>query len=347
MHAIARILILALWICASLGVCSSGAHASDTLKVCATVPELGSIIKHIGGGDVSVTVFAKPAENPHFVEAKPSFIRKLHEADLFCIVGLELEIGWVPVLIQQSRNGDIRPGAKGYLDTSNLIRPLEVPTVAVDRSMGDVHPTGNPHFLLDPLGALRVAEAIQKKMVMLRPSLKKGVEERYAAFRKKMGVSMVGEKLAGKYDFTKLARLHQHGKLGDFLKSQQEDGLLGGWLGGMLPYYGAKVVADHNLWPYFARTFGLRVAAHLEPLPGISPTTKHLAKVVKQMKAENVKVLMSCAYYDPKTANKVAKLTGARVALMANQAGARPGTDDFFGMVDYNVKALAAAFGGK
>jgi len=329
----------------TLLVVVSSPVSAQTLRACATVPELGSLIKEVGGDRVSVSVFAKGTEDPHFIEAKPSFIKILSECNLYVQIGLELEVGWAPVLLRNARNGKVLPGARGYLDVSTVITPLEIPTTPVDRSMGDVHPLGNPHYLPDPLNGLRVAGLIRDRLSELQPSNAQYFAERYTSFRQRLGTTMVGEALAKKYEFEKLALLAEHGRLVDFLKSQGEESLLGGWLGMMRPYYGAKVVTDHKMWSYFARRFGLEVVDYLEPKPGIPPTTQHLNEVINVMKQDNVKVVLAAAYYDPRYAQFVSENTGAKVVNMANQAGARPGTDDYIGMVDYNVRQLATALG--
>jgi len=316
---------------------------AQEIRSCATVPELGSLLKDIGGDRVSVSVFAKGTEDPHFVEAKPSFIKTLSACDLYVQVGMELEAGWAPVLLRNARNGKVLPGASGYLDASTVITPLEVPTAPVDRSMGDVHPFGNPHFLLDPLSGLQVARLIRDKLSNLQPANSKYFADRYDAFRRRLGTAMVGEALAQKYDFEKLALLFARGKLDDFLKSQGEAALLGGWLAQLRPYHGAKVVGDHNEWPYFAERFGIQVVGFLEPKPGIPPTTAHLNALVNEMKADGVRVILVSAYYDPRYAQFVSENTGAKIVNIANQAGARPGTDDYIAMVDYNVRQLVAA----
>ena len=316
------------------------------LKVAATVPELGSLAREVGGNQVEVTVFANGTEDPHFVEAKPSFVKVLSQTDLFIQVGMENELGWVPLLVQNAGNPNVLPGAKGFLDASTVITPLDVPTGTVDRSLGDVHAAGNPHFLTDPLNGLKVAALIRDKLLELRPDQRSAFEQRYRAFRQRLGVAMVGETLAEKYDFEKLALLYEHSKLGDFLKQQGDDGKLGGWLGMMLPYYGTKVVADHNVWPYFARRCGITVVGFMEPKPGIPPTTRHLSELVNTMRAEQVKLVIRVPYYDPRHAQFISQNTGATVVNMAHQVGARPGTDDYIGMIDFNVRSLAAALRG-
>ena len=211
--------------------------------------------------------------------------------------------------------------------------------------MGDVHPFGNPHYLLDPIDGLKAARLIRDKLTTLRPSAKDAFEAGYAAFRKKLGAALVGEKLAKKYDFEKLAVLAEHGKLLEFLKSQGDGQLLAGWLGLVAPYYGTKAVGDHNLWPYFAQRFGLNMVGYLEPKPGIAPSTKSLAEMVGRMKSEGVKVVLASPYFDQRHAKFVAEKSGARVVTMGHQVGAHQGCETYLSMVDHNVQELAAALG--
>lgn len=317
--------------------------APEPLKICATVPDLGELAKEIGGNKVSVTVFAKGGEDPHFLDAKPGLIKILSQADLLVEVGMELEVGWLPVLVKNARNGNVLPGARGHLDASAAITPLDVPTGPVDRSMGDVHSAGNPHYLLDPINGIRVAGLIRDKLKEFRPSDAPFFDERYASFRKRIGSALVGDLLSAKYDFEKLAVLFQYGKLGTFLKEQHEDGLLVGWFARMLPYYGVKAVGDHNLWTYFAARFGISVIGFLEPKPGVSPTTGHLGSLIASMQKEGVRIILKSPYFDPKPAEFVAQRTGARIVPMVHQAGAAKGTDDYISMVDYNVQQIVNA----
>ncbi|MDD2901869.1 MAG: metal ABC transporter substrate-binding protein [Syntrophales bacterium] len=329
----------------ALGFCSAAfaQTATGPLKACVTVPELGSLVREIGGNQVSVTVFAKDKENPHFVEAKPSFIKDLSQADLFVQLGLEMEMAWAPVLLQNATNGRVLPGARGFLDASTAITPLEVPTGTVDRSMGDIHPFGNPHYLADPLNGLKVAALIRDKLTDLRPGQRAYFQERYQNFRQRLGAALVGEKLARKYDFAKLAILYEHGKLLHFLKQQGDQTLLGGWMGQMLPYYGVKAVADHNLWPYFAHRFGIVVVGFMEPKPGVPLSTRHLGELIKIMEDQKVKLVLSTPFFDPRHARFVAGKTGARIVEMAHQVGARPGAGDYLSMINYNIRQLQAA----
>ena len=319
------------------------APASGPLRVCATVTDLGSLVREIGGNQVAVTVFSKGTENPHFVEARPSFIKALSTADLYVQIGMELEAAWAPVLLQNARNGRILPGNSGYLDASVAITPLEVPTGTVDRSMGDVHPEGNPHYLLDPLNGLRVAREIRDRLTLLRPEHKKYFDQQYASFERKTATALMGERLAGRYDLSKIADLFQRGRLETYLRERNEAQLLEGWLGAMLPFHGTRVVADHNMWPYFARRFGITVRGFMEPKPGISPTTSHLGNLVGIMKRENIRLVLAAPYFDAKALRFVSEKGGARIVGLAHQVGARPGTDAYLAMIDFNVRTLAAA----
>ena len=326
--------------------CSFAQGSSKPLQVCATVPDLGSLVQAVGGDQVSVIVFAKGKEDPHFVEAKPSFIKALSQADLYVQIGMELEIAWASVLLQNARNGRILPGKSGFIDASRVIAPLEIPTGPVDRSMGDVHPGGNPHYLLDPLNGLRVARLIKDRLSELRPEKKQFFDEQYLVFNRKLGKALLGEMLANKYEIEKLALLYEAGKLEPFLKEQKEVGPLGGWIEMASVCFGTKVVADHNMWPYFGRRFGISVVGFLEPIPGLSPTTKHLQAIIDMMRAQRIKVILSSPYFDPRHAQFVVKNTAARIANLAHQVGARPGTGDYLSMIDYNVRQIVAASGG-
>src|SRR5712691_3412068 len=186
-----RIVVVGLLLAAS-GRTSALAQ-QEPLRVAATVPELGSLARAIGGDQVTVVGFAKGTEDAHFVEAKPSFIKDLSHVDVYIQTGMELEMGWAPVLLQNARNSKVLPGAPGYVDAAEVITPLEVPTGPVDRSMGDVHPAGNPHYLADPLNGLRVAQLLRDRFSALRPAHRAFFEARYSAFRQRVGVALVGE----------------------------------------------------------------------------------------------------------------------------------------------------------
>jgi ABC-type Zn uptake system ZnuABC Zn-binding protein ZnuA len=229
---------------------------------------------------------------------------------------------------------------------AQAVAPLETPSqgTIVTRALGDVHAQGNPHFNVDPLEGLRVAELICQRLSEIRPARADNFQANYGRLRRTVGERLVGPALNDKYDGTRLALLAGRGKLREFLDQQGDTAKLSGWLGMMQPNQGRKIVDDHPIWPYFARTFGLEVAAHMEPKPGVPPTTSHLKTVIELMQAEHIEVVVQAAYYDDRHARIVADATGARVAKLAHQAGALPGTDDWVEMIDYNVRTVAQAF---
>jgi len=224
---------------------------------------------------------------------------------------------------------------------------LQIPTGRVDRSQGDVHPEGNPHYLLDPVNGIKVARCVRDKLIDLRPGDADAFRANFTRFRATLAERLVGQTLADKYNVEKLMKLVDYGKLRTFLTQQGELDQLGGWVGALLPHHGAKVVDDHNGYPYFAQRYGLNVIEHLEPKPGIPPSTRHLAYVIKQIEAQDVSVVLTTAYYDPRHADFVASKTDAAVIPLAHQAGARPNTDDYIEMSAYNAQQLAKALASR
>ena len=291
---------------AALSLLATTATAAP-LKVVTTIQDLASLTKEVGGDRVDVTAIARGYQDPHFVEPKPSFLLLLRNAELLEAVGLELEIGWLPPLLDQSRNPNIRPGTKGYLDVSHGVEILDRPTV-VNRSMGDVHPLGNPHFWLDPANAVRIAIQIQQKLAELRPADAPYFAQRLNAFK---------------------IRINDANKR---------------WLTQMAPYRGAKVVTYHRSWPNFARHFGLDVVDYVEPKPGVPPSPSHTFELINLMKAQHVKAILMEPYFDAKTPQSIAERTGAKlVVLYPSVGGAKSGTDDYFQLFDTNVANLVKA----
>ncbi|PYR46051.1 MAG: zinc ABC transporter substrate-binding protein [Acidobacteria bacterium] len=283
------------------------ARAQAKLNVITTTEDLAAIGREVGGDRVSIEAIARGYQDPHFVEAKPSFILKLQRADLLVVVGRELEIGWLPPLIQQSRNARIQPGASGYLDASLQARILEMPQGQVTRAMGDVHPLGNPHYWLDPENGKIVGRAIATKLGEMRPADKPFFEQRSADFA---------------------ARL---------------DGALGRWSSVMAPYKGMKVVTYHRSYPNFAERFGLEVIGYVEPRPGIPPTPQHTLDLIGEMKREKVKLVLVEPYFDLKTPNAIGRETGARVLVLPPSVGGVKDITDYFKLFDYDINLLVGA----
>ena len=283
--------------------------AQAKLEIVATTPDFGSIAAEIAGTRASVTTLAKPTEDPHFVDAKPSFIVKLNRADAVIEGGAELEIGWLPALLDQSRNAHLAPGAPGRIACAQGISLLEIPAT-LDRSRGDIHATGNPHYMTDPLNAKIVGEHIANAFCQLDP---KSCDS-YRANLKKFAADLEG-------------------------KTAEWEKLLA-------PFKGQRVVAYHDTWPYFAHRFGLNIDLFLEPKPGIPPTPVHLAEVVARMKAEHIHVILVEPYQNRKTAEAVAADTGATVVDAAQFPGGVKGTEKgYLELIDYLVKSLAKALG--
>jgi ABC-type Zn uptake system ZnuABC Zn-binding protein ZnuA len=330
---------------AALLAAVAAAQDVEPLRACATTPDLASLLEAVGGDLVETTTFTKPTEDAHFVEARPSMVKALNRADLLVEVGLELEQAYLRVLVDNARNAAVLAGGPGRVDASTAIRKLGLPRSPVDRSMGDVHALGNPHYLLDPMRGLEVAALLRDALTRLRPAAKDRFDQGYADLRRRLAVACVGEELAGLYgdDVERLGLLFQHGKLAAFLDEHGDRDKLGGWFAALLPHRGAKVVADHDLWPYFAERFGIEVIGFFEPKPGIAPTTTHLEALIPRMKAESVGVILASPYMAPQHAEFVARKTGARIADMAHQTGARPGCGDYVATAEHNVRVLVSA----
>jgi len=240
----------------ALVLLAAPSFAQSKLNVMTTTEDLAAIAREVGGDRITVESIAKGYQDPHFVEAKPSFILKLQKADLLIAVGRELEIGWLPPLIQQSRNGKIQPGAEGYLDASLTAQILEIPTGQVTRAEGDVHPLGNPHYWMDPENGKRIAKEIAEKLSQFRPN-----DRAYFTMRLS--------------DFT--SRLDQAEKR---------------WLAMMAPYKGTKMVTYHRSFPNFAERFGLNIIGYVEPRPGIPPSPSHTLDLIQEMKRQQVKIIL-------------------------------------------------------
>ncbi|MSR47250.1 MAG: zinc ABC transporter substrate-binding protein [Planctomycetes bacterium] len=316
------------------------------LNVCCTVPSIGSIAQEVGGDAVSVTVFAKGTENPHFLDARPSHVKALAAADAFVQQGMELEIGWAPVLLQQCRNGRVQPGQPGFIDASVVATPLEVPSVPVDRSHGDVHPFGNPHYMTDPVNGLLVARLLRDRLSELLPTARDGFMERCAAFEKRLCVAMVGAALAEEFQsdtIVKFAELNANGRLASFLAQQKRGEELGGWFGALAPFAGTRVLADHNQWAYFGRRFGLEFAGFLEPKPGVAPSTGHLGELIRSARAAGAKLVFTAPGFDPKSAQFVAGKLDVPLLTLAHEVGATPAATDYLAMVDSDVGSIVAA----
>jgi ABC-type Zn uptake system ZnuABC Zn-binding protein ZnuA len=318
------------------------ARADERLQVVTTTTDLAAITRAVGGDRVSVTALATGHEDPHSIPAKPSYMMAARNAELWIRVGLELEIGYEELIIDGSRNPRIRIGTRGHLDASEGVLRLEVPTTKIDRSMGDIHPLGNPHYWLDPLNGRIVAKRIAGRLTSLMPQHASQFEARLAAFQRQLDERMFGQPLVDAVGGSQLWARLLKGQLDELLQ-QPGRPALGGWLGALRPHAGRKIVTYHRSWTYFANRFGLVVANELEPKPGIPPSPGHVAEVIKQIKAADVGVLLMEPYYSRKAPDLIASETGITIVQCANSVGGEPGADDYLAMIDNVVQRVATA----
>lgn len=281
--------------------------AEAQLRVVTSTTDLYDIARQVGGARISARHISQGYQDPHFVEAKPSFVLQLAKADVWAFVGLDLEIGWMRLLVEGSRNPKIQAGAPGYVDVSKVIPVIDVPSGNVDRSQGDVHQLGNPHYWLDPDNGRRIAGLFEDKFSALDPA---GASA-YAANRKAFE-----------------ARL---------------DAAARQWAPALARIQGKPVVAWHTSWRYFAEYTGMNIVGFMEPKPGVPPSPSHLAGLILTMQRTGAKVIVMEPFYDRKTADFVAQKTGAKVLILPPSVGGLKGIDDYIALMQHDITQLAAA----
>ncbi|MFH1679339.1 MAG: zinc ABC transporter substrate-binding protein [Candidatus Eisenbacteria bacterium] len=286
---------------------SFAGSAEAKLRVVTTLTEIGALVREIGGDRVEVVPLAKGHEDPHTLPAKPSHSRRMMEADLLVYNGLQLEVGWLPLLIEGARNTRIRPGSKGILDLSSFIDPVEVPAASVDRSMGDVHPEGNPHYTVDP---------------SVYPALAKGIAGRLSEIDPE-GAPLYAERLAG--------------------FERRWDEKLAGWKARLSFLENEPVVTYHKQWEYLARTLGFRIIDNVENKPGIPPSPRHIADLEARIRAENVRWLIHSDLIDSANLGKLAARSGCRAVALPQAVDSREGTGDLFSWFETLVSVLESA----
>ncbi len=267
------------------------------LKVVSTVPDLGELAREIGGERVSLTTLVKGTQDPHFVDARPSMALALNQADLLLHVGMQLEVGWLPPLLNGARNSKILPGAPGYLDCSTFIHAVEVPTGAPDRAHGDIHPGGNPHYWIDPRRISRVAVGIAARLSQLDPENSEHYQVGLESFQKKLA---------------------EH---------------IERWRAALAPYKGARVVVFHRSWSYFVEFAGLKIMGELEPKPGIEPSPSHVATLLKRVRDQKVRLVLQEFFYPYNLSKIFAKKAGAKLLILPTMTGASK-SKDYFEMMD-------------
>lgn len=316
---------------------------ADALQVVASLPGLGRVAQAVGGDEVSVTTIASGVQDPHFVDPRPSYMVKLRDADALLVNGLDLEVGWIPPLIEGARNGRVRPGAAGYIDCSRNIPVLELPNRQLTRGDGDVHPLGNPHYMTDPLNLAIVAETVGDAFTRLRPASAARFATRVKAFQTSIHQAMFGAELVDLIGGNKLDRLTRAGELDAFLAGAPGSAKLGGWLGKMKPLEGAKVVFYHRSYSYFAQRFGLEVVDYVELKPGIQPGPSHLADLVASIQREQVKVVIAHPFNDRKLAKLVADKGGATLLVLPLDVGGSASATDIVSFFDTVTGELTRA----
>lgn len=281
--------------------------AMAQLRVVTSTTDLYDIAKAVGGEKIVAAHIGEGYQDPHFIEAKPSFVLQIQKADVWAFVGLDLEIGWMSLLLDGARNNRIRPGGSGYLDASRAVPVIDVPRGNIDRSQGDVHPLGNPHYWLDPENGRRIARLFLAKFTELDPANTAAYTGNERAFEDRLGAV---EK---------------------------------SWQGDLAAIRGKPVVVWHTSWRYFAEYTGMNIVAYMEPKPGVPPSPSHLVSVVRAIKQSGAKVIAMEPFYDNKVADFVARETGATVLVLAPSVGGLPGITDYLQLMKTDIAQLAAA----
>lgn len=314
--------------------------AAEPLRIVTTTSDLASIAQAVAGDAAVVTSIATGEQDPHFLQAKPSYIMRARRAQLWVRVGMELEIGWEAPILDGARNPQIREGTSGHLDASRNVIQLDVPTQRVTRAMGDVHPSGNPHYWLDPLNGRIVAQTVCDRLCELAPAQAELFRRNLASFVTELDCKMFGRELIAQVDGNRLWAMLLDGELDSTLDARGLSASIGGWYGALRPHRGKAIVTYHRSWVYFTNRFGLEIAAELEPKPGIPPSAPHLASVANTVKARNVAVLLIEPFYSRRSADFVAGRTGAKVVVCANSVGGQAEATDYLSMLDHIVKRL-------
>lgn len=286
-------------------ITSLASHSA--LQIVTTTQDLASIAEAVGGEQVQVQSLTPGTRDPHFATAKPSMIRKVYRANLLLVVGADMEIGWLPPLLQSARNAQVQPGNPGYLDLSNVVPLLDKISGPVSRAMGDVHAKGNPHYWLDPRNGVRMAQAIATRLGELDPSYNDDYQRRFKAF------------------------------------AQTMNNKLPAWHAELAQLKGKPVIAYHKSFTYLAHAFGFRIIDEVEPKPGIAPSAATLSALMARIKAEHIGLLIMEQYYERRSASYLNEQTGIRVAILPQSVGSQPDIHSYFDLFDAIVAALNKA----
>ena len=319
----------------------TGTATAAGLKIVTTTSDLAAIAKAVAGDRAEVHSICTGKEDPHMLQAKPSCILLARNADLWIRIGLELEIGWEPPILDGSRNPRIRVGARGHLDAAESALILDVPTSRVTRALGDVHPQGNPHYWLDPLNGRRIAGAMGERLAEIAPADAALFRANATAFQQAVDERMFGAELLKALPADRLWAMTEDGSITAFLADPANQGRAAGWLATMQPLRGQQILTYHRSWVYFAHRFGLVIAAEIEPKPGVPPSGAHLRQIAESARQQGVRVILQEPFYSRKAADRLAVETGARVVAVANSVGGQPEASDYLALMDLIVKRTA------
>ncbi len=289
----------------SILLLTASVSSAGKLNVVTTTSDLASIAEAVGGGLTKVSSICSGNQDPHHLQARPKYVMAARSADLWIRTGMELEIGWEMPVIEGSRNRKIRPGSPGHLDASEHVHKLEVPEAGLlSRAMGDVHASGNPHYLIDPENAKHAAADIAARLAQLDPQNAAAYQKNAAAFASKIDEKMIE------------------------------------WNAAMEPLKGRSIVTYHKSWVYFCERFGIDIATELEPKPGVPPSPAHLTRVIQTVEADEIEIILQEPWYSTKAAERVAGKTGARIVTAPLYTGSDPEAGDYIALIDLIVKRL-------
>ncbi len=324
-----------------LGLSAAWGQNTPEIRIITTTTDLADITRQITGSLASVESLCSGQQDPHTLTARPSFIIKAREADVWIRIGMELEVGWEQPILRDSRNRRIQPGAPGHIDASvNVIRQ-DVPKVKVSRAEGDIHPYGNPHYWLDPLNGRIIAATIAERLTALYPRHAEAFQNNLAAFQRDLDGRMFGTALVSRIDGAALWKQLVDGRLDGFLQTQGLTAELGGWYAQLRPFAGRRVATYHRSWNYLLERFGIILAAELEPKPGIPPSARHLASLEKDFKEHDIRLILQEPFYSRKAADRLASRTGAAVLVCANSTHGSNEAESYLAMLDTVIAGLA------
>ncbi len=311
------------------------------IRIVATTTDLADIARAVAGPLAEVSCITTGREDPHTLTARPSFIVRARDADVWIRVGMELEIGWEPVILRDARNPRIAEGTPRHIDAATHVIRLEVPTTCVTRDMGCVHPAGNPHYWLDPLNGRLVAATIAERLGALYPAHQAAFATNLQTFANALDTRMFGAELADAVGGEALWRAVVENRLEALLAERGLEARAGGWYAALRPHKGKTVVTYHRSWSYLAARFGLLSDLQLEPKPGIPPTAKHLATVVEAARARQARVILQEPFYTRKAAEFVAARTGSAVVSLPLMTGGSPEAPTYLDMLDNVITSLS------